>query len=360
MKESRIRVLIVDDSAFMRKMVSDFLSTHQDIEVIGTARDGADALKKMVELKPTVVTLDIEMPVMDGLEALERIMDEFPVPVVMLSSSTKQGAKSTFHALQLGAVDFVEKTSGPISLDLHKIKDELIEKVLYADKVDVNRLKNKPVQAVTDQAIATVQSKTRKNRIHEWRSDQKRLILVGTSTGGPKALQTVLTQLPDHIGAPIIVVQHMPPNFTESLALRLDSLCSLTVKEAVNGDILQNDTVYLAAGGYHLELKKNGKSLALETNTKEPVNGHRPSVDKLFASASKLDDYYTVAVIMTGMGSDGTNGLIQLKETGRSQVIAESEQTCIVYGMPKAAITAGVVDYIVDVEDIPSQIMTLL
>ena len=355
----KVRVLIVDDSAFMRKLISDFLSTHPQIEVAGTARNGEDALKKIRELQPDCLTLDVEMPVLDGLEALKKIMDQHPIPVVMLSSSTKKGTTHTLQALQLGAVDFVAKPSGPISLDLHKIKDELVEKVLQASTVNIQRIVGPKVPAA-----APIKNQVPDfyafNTMNEPFQGKPKLVLIGTSTGGPKALQTVLTQLPKNMDAPIVVVQHMPPKFTESLSIRLDSLCSLRVKEAECFEKLESGVVYIAPGGVHLEIKKSGSSLIFEMNDKDLVHGVRPSVDYLFQSAAELEDYKKIAVIMTGMGSDGTKGLEMLKQKGQTIAIAESEQTCMVYGMPKSAVTAGVVDIIVNVEDIPAAILSLL
>ncbi|WP_243296416.1 protein-glutamate methylesterase/protein-glutamine glutaminase [Bacillus litorisediminis] len=355
----KVRVLIVDDSAFMRKLITDFLSNHPQIEVVGTARNGEDAIKKIQEVMPDCLTLDIEMPVLNGLDALQMIMEQHPIPVVMLSSSTKTGASSTLQALQLGAVDFVAKPSGPISLDLHKIKDELVEKVLHASTVNIRRF-------IGSKKTSSKNTKKASTKIHSLKTANQslngtpKLVLIGTSTGGPKALQTVLTQLPDTIDAPIVVVQHMPPKFTESLSLRLDALCSLRVKEAECFEVLENGVVYIAPGGVHLEIKKSGSTLIFEMNDKDPVHGVRPSVDLLFESAAELTEYEKIAVIMTGMGSDGTKGLERLKQNGQTIAIAESEQTCMVYGMPKSAVTAGVVDIIANVEDIPGTILSLL
>ncbi|MET3697965.1 two-component system chemotaxis response regulator CheB [Bacillus oleivorans] len=356
----KVRVLIVDDSAFMRKVITDFLSDHPQIEVVGTARNGEDALKKIQQLKPDCLTLDVEMPVLNGLDALEMIMEQNPIPVVMLSSSTREGATSTLQALQLGAVDFVAKPSGPISLDMHKIKDELVEKVLHASTVNIQRIvgTKKSSKGMAKKDSRPNYESLRKEKAPS--AGDPKLVLIGTSTGGPKALQTVLTQIPTTIDVPIVVVQHMPPKFTESLSLRLDSLCSLRVKEAECFEKLENGVVYIAPGGVHLEIKKSGSSLIFEMNDKDPVHGVRPSVDLLFQSAAALEEYEKIAVIMTGMGSDGTKGLELLKQQGQTIAIAESEQTCMVYGMPKSAVSAGLVDIIVNVEDIPGAILSLL
>jgi len=367
------KLLIVDDSAFMRKLIGDFFVDVPTIEVIGTARNGQDALEKIKVLKPDVVTLDVEMPKLNGLEALKLIMADCPTPVVMLSSTTKAGAEITVEAMANGAVDFIAKPSGTISLDLHKIKDELVHKVLQAASVSVAKLRkttpaasfmlnsnntskkviSKPIVTPT-RSIRTVSASS-----NNWNSHaNKKLVLVGTSTGGPRALQEVITKIPKSITAPILIVQHMPAGFTKSLAARLDTLSEITVKEAENGDILQAGVAYIAPGGYHMKLQKIGMSVGVKLdNIEAPRGGHRPAVDVLYESASELSDYDKLAVIMTGMGSDGTKGLEILKKTGNVKAISESAHTCVVYGMPKAAFETGLIDDVEDVDDIAHTIM---
>lgn len=367
------KLLIVDDSAFMRKLIGDFFVDVPTIEVIGTARNGQDALEKIKVLKPDVVTLDVEMPKLNGLEALKLIMADCPTPVVMLSSTTKAGAEITVEAMANGAVDFIAKPSGTISLDLHKIKDELVHKVLQAASVSVAKLRkttpaasfmlnsnntskkviSKPIVTPT-RSIRTVSASS-----NNWNSHaNKKLVLVGTSTGGPRALQEVITKIPKSITAPILIVQHMPAGFTKSLAARLDTLSEITVKEAENGDILQAGVAYIAPGGYHMKLQKIGMSVGVKLdNIEAPRGGHRPAVDVLYESASELSDYDKLAVIMTGMGSDGTKGLEILKKTGNVKAISESAHTCVVYGMPKAAFETGLIDDVKDVDDIAHTIM---
>lgn len=358
----KITVLIVDDSAFMRKLLKDFLTEDPNILIVGTARNGADAIKKVKELKPDVVTLDVEMPIMDGIDALKVMMKECPTAVIMLSSTTQQGTESTLAAMQLGAFDFIAKPSGAISLDLHKIKSELISKVLCAGTANIAKLhmpqkdcERKP--AVVEPGSETVQQKfLNPKHITNKAVSDKKLIVIGTSTGGPRALQTVLSMLPESINAPILVVQHMPPGFTKSLSQRLDTLSAIHVKEAEDGEILKKGTAYIAPGGYHLKVKKLGMSLAVSIDQTDQQNGHRPSVDTLFESVSEIENYEKIAVIMTGMGMDGANGLIQLKKTGLTMAIAESQETSIVFGMPKAAIATGCINKVVDVEHIASVI----
>lgn len=360
----KIKILIVDDSAFMRKLITDFLTEDSRMSVVGTARNGQDALKKIKELKPDVVTMDVEMPIMDGISALERIMKEYPVPVIMLSSTTKVGAENTIQAMQIGAIDFIAKPSGAISLDLYKVKDELIEKVVSASKVKLSKLLVSPIQKkkpisnkVGYSKIEPKEENTVKTVDSKWNPASSKLIVLGTSTGGPRALQHVITKLPASINAPILIVQHMPAGFTQSLANRLNSLSEITVKEAEDGETIQKGIAYIAPGGYHLRVKSSGNSLVIELDQSTPVNGHRPSVDVMFESASELNNYDKLAVIMTGMGSDGTNGLIKLVNSGRVKSIAESKETSIVFGMPKAAIATNYVDEVQNVENIAQTIM---
>lgn len=368
---SKVKVLIVDDSAFMRKLISDFLSVHPEIEVVGTARNGEDALKKWRTFRPDVVTLDVEMPVMNGLEVLKVMMKEEPVPVVMLSSTTKEGADTTLQAIQAGAVDFVPKPSGSISIDLHKIKSELVEKVLSASKANLSKLPpdehicNGP--AIKKSANQTSLGNRKAERMSgvgtagtKRENGAKKLVCIGTSTGGPRALQQVLTSLPKDFGAPILIVQHMPAGFTKSLANRLDTLCEITVKEAEEGELLQKGTAYIAPGGYHLEVKPIGSSLAVSLGQSAPRNGHRPSVDVLFESVSSIKNFSKITVVMTGMGSDGSKGLIEMKKNGFVKAIAESQETSIVFGMPKAAIATNLVDEVANVEHIAKSIMNYI
>jgi two-component system chemotaxis response regulator CheB len=345
---SKVKVLVVDDSAFMRKFITDLLSENPQIEVVGTARNGKEALEKVSLLNPDVVTLDVEMPVMNGIDALKQIMREHPLPVVMLSSTTTEGAENTIIAMQYGAIDFVAKPSGAISLDLYKVKEELINKVLLASRANVRALSKDSASEILAQ---------RRSMPYHRAHQRKKIVCIGTSTGGPRALQQVLTKLPENIAAPIVIVQHMPKGFTKSLAQRLDSLSRITVKEAEDGETLQNGTAYIAPGGFHLLIHEVKGLLTARVEQSPPRNSHRPSVDVLFESISALTDYEKIAVIMTGMGSDGTAGLRRLKESGNTKVIAEAQETAVVFGMPRAAIQANVVDLIVPLEQIAEMIV---
>lgn len=360
----KIKVLVVDDSAFMRKLIHDFLSESFRIEVIDTARNGEDAIKKIKQLKPDVVTMDIEMPILNGIEALKIIMKEHPVPVVMLSSTTYEGAENTIQAIQNGATDFIAKPSGAISLDLYKIKEEIIEKVLSASQANINQLAKSPsnVKSTTISAdnyskIEPKEATLKTNKFSSYWNTTKKIVCIGTSTGGPRALQNVVTKLPSDLQAPVLVVQHMPPGFTKSLANRLNSLSEVEVKEAEDGEIVKNGIVYIAPGGFHLKVKHVGTSLAIHLDQSPARSGHRPSVDVMFESVSEIRDYSKIAVVMTGMGSDGSQGLIELKKQGAVKAIAESKETSIVFGMPKAAISTNLVDEVQNVERIAESIL---
>ncbi|MEG0260454.1 MAG: chemotaxis-specific protein-glutamate methyltransferase CheB, partial [Lysinibacillus sp.] len=300
-----------------------------------------------------------------------------PVPVVMLSSTTQQGTDNTLSAIEFGAVDFVTKPSGTISLDLHKIQSELVHKVEQAAQVPVVKLNKSFGRSIQQEPLIkmnTIKSILKRENVSkpvistemtrtktDWNRISKKVVLIGTSTGGPRALQEVITKIPSNIQAPILIVQHMPAGFTKSLANRLDQLSKIHVKEAEHGDILQNGTAYIAPGGYHMKLKKVGTSYGIILDQQEPPrSGHRPSVDVMFEDASQFSDFDKVAVVMTGMGYDGSKGLKALKSNGNVIAIAESADTCIVYGMPKAAVETQLVDEVADVDNIAQTIMKYL
>lgn len=361
------KLLIVDDSAFMRKLIGDFFIDNEKIEVVGIARNGRDAIEKIKLLQPNVVIMDIEMPIMNGLDALKQIMKETPVAVVMLSSMTKKSSESTLLAMEYGAVDFIAKPSGAISLDLHKIKSELVEKVENAATIKISMMEKPVVESLTNfVGSVVINSKTETvtrvmPKVASWNKFKKKMILIGTSTGGPRALQEVITKLPKDIKAPILIVQHMPAGFTKSLAQRLDQLSEISVKEAETGDILRDGQAYIAPGGYHMRLTKTGSMYSILLDDVEPPRaGHRPAVDVLFEDNSQYNDFDKIVVIMTGMGSDGAIGLHKLKAKGNVVAIAESAKTCIVYGMPKAAVETNLVNNIVDVDQIGKMIIQYL
>lgn len=366
----KLRVLVVDDSAFMRKVISDILAADPQIEVIDRARNGLECVAKVKELHPDVVTLDIEMPLMNGLEALERLMREHPLPVVMVSSLTREGADATIRALELGAVDFVTKTSGSISLDIHKVAHEIVEKVKAAGRANRRFFRRTQLPSLSPSPLHTSGAVLRplqpgcgapRDNTRNTGVATNKLVAIGTSTGGPRALQTVLTSLPRFFPAAIAIVQHMPAGFTQSLARRLDMLCQIRVVEAVDGQVLEAGTAYIAPGGYHMEVVQGSdRRLSISLHQSEPRGGHRPSVDVLFESISRLQNVDIWAVIMTGMGSDGTRGLRKIKEERRVVSIVEHESSCVVYGMPRSAIQAGLADNIVPLDRIAETLIQLV
>ena len=371
---SRIRVLVVDDSAFMRKIITNLLTTSPDIEVIGRAKNGQEAIEKVTELRPDVVTMDLEMPVLDGLQALGYIMSECPTPVIMLSGAESAHADVTITAFQYGAVDFILKPSGNISLDMSKIKDELIKKVKAAAYVEVHKLgfieeksiKDKGRRKIKAQEIVELHEsnmadeRNKKETIEPIKKPGiKKIIIIGSSTGGPRALQRVIPLLPSNLHAPVLIVQHMPPGFTKSLAERLNAQSMIKVREAMEGDILQSGTVYIAPGDFHMivkQLRINGELKEVIALTKgEKVQGVRPSVDVLLNSITSIYGQNSLGVILTGMGSDGSDGIRNLKLAG-GKVIAEDESTCVVYGMPRSIIEQKLADYILPINRIAESI----
>lgn len=362
---SRIRVLVVDDSAFMRKIVTDILAGSPDIEVIGKAKNGQEAIEKVTKLRPDVVTMDLEMPGLDGLHALGYIMSECPTPVIMLSGAESRQADVTMTAFQYGAVDFILKPSGNISLDMAKIKDEIVKKVKAASSVQVHKLgfieevhklgfkeEEKKSKIIEVKPLKENTEPVKKSLFHK-------IVVIGSSTGGPRALQQVIPLLPSNLHAPVLVVQHMPPGFTKSLAERLNSQSVIKVREAEEGDILQSGTVYIAPGDYHMIIKQqkiNGDLKEVIALTKgERVQGVRPSVDVLLNSVAPIFGQNSLGVILTGMGSDGTDGIRKLKLAG-GKVMAEDESTCVVYGMPRSVIEQKLADFILPIGRIAEKI----
>ncbi|GAB6064701.1 protein-glutamate methylesterase/protein-glutamine glutaminase [Deferrisoma palaeochoriense] len=332
-----IRVLVVDDSAFMRKALQKMLEEDPEIRVVGTARDGLEALAKVRELDPDLVTLDVEMPRMDGLETLQRIMAESPRPVVMVSSLTEEGAEVTLRALDLGAVDYLPKNIGANVLEVVKIREALRAKVkaVARKRAQVPR----PVPAPGAEP-ATVPS-----------LGPARLVAIGASTGGPPALQKVFAELPEGFGAPVVVVQHMPKAFTGAFAKRLDAAGGLSVKEAESGDRLEPGRGFVAPGGRHLVVHRDGRGLVLQVTERPADTLHRPSVDVMFRSVAQVPVPDTLAVVLTGMGSDGAEGAREIRRQG-GRVVAQSAETCVVYGMPRAVVEAGAADAVLPLERI--------
>lgn len=347
-----IKVLVVDDSAFMRKALSTMLSKDKEINVVATARDGEEGLEFVRKYNPDVVTLDIEMPRMDGLKALRHIMMEMPRPVLMVSSLTTEGAEATLKALELGAVDFIPKQLSKVSLDIIKIEADLIAKVKAVAHRKLRHFAHRPKATPTLEPIrGTIERPTG--------AQLRDVVAIGVSTGGPPAVQTVLSSLPKDFPASIVIAQHMPQAFTGPFAKRLDGLCQITVKEAENGERLQNGVAYVAPGGQHLVLDQKVSRIDVVV-TPEPREAlYKPSANVLVRSVAEAVGKRGLGVILTGMGSDGMEGIQALKQKG-GRALAQSDNTCVVYGMPKAIVDAGLADEIVDIESMASAIMSNL
>lgn len=348
---SPIRVLVVDDSAFTRKIISDMLNSDPEITVVDVARNGAIGVEKARSLKPDVITLDVEMPVMDGLQALEIIMKEIPTPVVMLSALTQEGAATTLQALEIGAVDFVPKPSGSIVLSVDEICDILIEKVKLAAKARVQPWK--VALGIERSPADSVKLKMTPKMSSRMAEHSDAVVIIGASTGGPSALSRVLPSLPADISAGILVVQHMPPGFTKSLAVRLNDACRIEVKEAEEGDEIQHGKALVAPGGHHMLVKANGK---VRLSNAPPRNGVRPAIDNTMESAVDIYGNKLVGVVLTGMGRDGAQGMAAIKAFG-GKTIAEHESTCVIYGMPRAVIEKGLADMIVPIDEVGDAII---
>jgi two-component system chemotaxis response regulator CheB len=343
-----IRVLVVDDSAFMRTAVARTLASEKGIEVIGQAKDGAEAVQRVRELRPDVVTMDFNMPRMNGAQAIRAIFDERPVPIVMLSAHTYDGAKETLEALRAGAVDFVTKPDGEVSTDLASIKDELLRKIKAAAKSRPMRAGPEPAPAKrtvgsTSGSFAAYtppgETTERRERI-SFSSLLDPAVIIAVSTGGPAALEHVIPKLPSEFPHGLLVVQHMPAQFTRALASRLDSIAKLQVREAQEGDRIMAGTVLVAPGDRHVVVEKTGM---LRLTGTPPVNGCRPSADVTFQSAAPVYGSRLVAVIMTGMGRDGALGATAVK-AARGRIIVQDRESSVVYGMPKAVAEMGLAD----------------
>ncbi len=329
---SKIRVLVVDDSAFVRRAIIKMFEQSTEIQIIDVASDGEMAIDLIKKLHPDVVTLDVQMPVLDGLQALERIMNECPVPVIMLSSLTGKGGYKTLKALELGAVDFIDKSSAGGPMDISGLARDLTVKIKIAARIDLEKLKTvENLGSVAKTVPLTA------------RLTDTELVIIGTSTGGPPALQAILVKIPANFPCPILVAQHMSAGFTAPLAERLDRLCSVRVKEAEEGDKLEAGTVYIAPAGKHLKVcRRSGKLLAWLDNLPDDVL-HKPSVDVLLSSVAGVSGSKCLAFVLTGMGKDGAIGAQDIKKAG-GRVVVESEETAIVFGMPKAVMEAVRVD----------------
>jgi two-component system, chemotaxis family, protein-glutamate methylesterase/glutaminase len=404
----KIRVLVVDDSAFVRRSIVRMYEGSDDIEVVELASNGAEALELIKRLRPDVVTLDVMMPVLDGLTALEMIMRECPTPVVMFSSLTGKGGEKTLKALDLGAVDFIDKSCAGGLMNFSSIARELTSKIKVAARVDVEKLalprnsgkapearseanaeaksdakpELKPARPEAEPDARSAAKSEQKPAVKSARSPlssltpaapaaqppaegaltfagETEVVAIGTSTGGPPALQKILSQLPGNFPCPILIVQHMPEGFTASLAQRLDRSSALKVREAADGECLVAGTAYVAPGGWHMRLRRKGGKLQVALDPGPDAALHRPSVDVLFESVAAVCGVRSLAVVLTGMGKDGAVGAGAIKRSG-GEVVVEAEESAVVFGMPRAVMEAVPVDAVVPLPEVAQTILRLV
>jgi len=336
-----IKVLIVDDSSFMRKLLRDILEANPDIKIVGMAKNGEEAIEMNETLNPDVITMDVEMPVMNGIEAVEKIMKTNPKPIIMLSAHTKENAKITMEALEKGAFDFIPKPGGEVSLNLLNISEEITEKIkaaYYANLPALKEIKYTPTKFIRPM-VSTF-----------------KVVVIGSSTGGPKALSYIIPKIPREFEAPIIVVQHMPEGFTTAFAERLNSISNINVKEIEDGEEIKSGNIYIAPSGFHTIVNEEQRFLLTRD---KPIHGVRPAVDKTMVSAANVFLHNTIGVILTGMGKDGAIGVRRIKAVG-GKVISQDEKTSVIYGMPKAAFETGCVDEVLPLEKIPEGLIRMV
>lgn len=348
MSSDRPRVLVVDDSAFMRRMTTQIIEGSREFTVVGTARNGYDALKQVHALEPDIVTLDVDMPELDGLQALGYIMSEAPRPVVMLSAgTTSTGHEATFRALELGAVDFVMKPSGSISLDLVSITDRLIGALRAAVAANPAglRMLPRPVPIRATPMVGVLRA--------------TQVVAIASSTGGPRALAAIAPQLSRHLSAAVLIVQHMPAGFTKSMAERLDAVCPLPVVEAEEGEPIVGGRVYVAPGGIHMVVKRDAVGPVIGFDSSPPVWGVRPAADRLFDSVAAEFGRSATCVVLTGMGRDGAAGARAIRQAG-GQTIIQDRETATIYGMPQAAMQIAGADRVVPLSGVANAIVELV
>lgn len=330
----------------MRKIISDMINSQQDMVVIDIARNGEEMLEKVLKHNPDIITLDSEMPIMDGISALREMKRRgINIKTIMLSSVSQRSTSLTMECLEAGAFDFIPKPSGAISLDINKVKDELLLKIRTAFNKEIDSYEK--VDTHTMEKI---------NLYNKAAHEKIQAVVIGASTGGPKALYTIITALPEKIGIPIFIVQHMPVGFTRAFADRLNSNSKIKVVEASEAAFIEKDVVYVAPGGYHMEVLSQNR---IHLNTEPPIWGVRPAVDKLFNSAAKVYGPHLLSVVLTGMGKDGAQGTIEVKRNG-GVTISEDKSTCTIYGMPKATFETGMVDLVVPLDEVVSQIIRIV
>jgi two-component system chemotaxis response regulator CheB len=337
-----IKVLVVDDSALIRSLLGTIIKAEKDLLLVGTAPDAYAARELINQFSPDVITLDIEMPKVDGLTFLEKLMKARPTPVVMISTLTEQGADATLRALELGAIDFIAKPKLDIAQGIEQYRVLILEKIRMAATAKVKKTEKAKINSQLTMGF----------------TGTEKIIAVGASTGGTEAIKDFLVQLPVNSPA-VVITQHMPPGFTTSFAKRLDSLCRLKVQEVVGGERILPGNAYLAPGNYHLSIKRSGADYIAQLLDSERVSGHKPSVDVMFQSLSNCAAKNTVAVILTGMGKDGAAGMYNLHQNG-AYTFAQDEASCVVFGMPKEAINLGGIDEVLPLNDIAAAVVKRL
>ena len=336
-------VLVVDDSAFMRKLIAEMVESAGAFKVIGTAGDGVEALQKIRSLKPDIVTLDIEMPRLNGLQALEQIMAEMPRPVVMLSAAGSDlGNAMTLRALERGALEFVRKPSGPVSIDLSSVRHQLTSALEAARAMNMGGVRA---------ASPVIPEGTVSENIEKSPDAATRVVAIASSTGGPRALAEIIPHLPDNLGAAVVIVQHMPREFTRLLAERLDSMSEMWVAEAIDGKMLRENRVYVAPGGFHMTLQGEAGNASIRLDTSAAMWGVRPAADPLFFSVADSFGPRSIGIVLTGMGRDGAEGLRRIREAGGTAIVQDRESS-IIYGMPQAALAAAGADRIATIAEI--------
>ena len=344
MSEQLSTVLVVDDSAFMRQLIAEMVESSGEYRVVGTAADGMEALDQIRALTPDIVTMDIEMPRLDGLQALEQIMKEMPRPVVMLSAAgSERGNKMTLRALDRGAIEFVRKPSGPISIDLLTVREELMSALSAARSVNMAGVRT----AASPAANAAPDQGAKRSVV-----PATRVVAIAASTGGPRALGEIIPHLPENLGAAVMIVQHMPREFTRTLSQRLDVVSAMGVSEAEDGELLRENHVYIAPGGFHMRVDGEAGNATIRLDTSPTIWGVRPAADPLFASVADSFGASAIGVILTGMGRDGAEGLGKIRGAGGLGVVQDRDSS-IIYGMPQAALALSGADRVVAVQDMP-------
>ncbi len=353
----KTRVVVVDDSALVRSLLTEIINRQPDMECIGAAADPLVAREMIRNLNPDVITLDVEMPRMDGIDFLAKLMRLRPMPVVMVSTLTERGAEVTLKALELGAIDFVAKPKIGVADGLRQLQDDITDKIRIASKARINRLH---VPAATAGAAVSPSGHDTKLPARPvsaslGRLSTEKIIFIGASTGGTEATKEVLLTLPADSPA-VVITQHMPPGFTRNYAARLDGLCKISVKEAVDGERILPGHAYIAPGGMHLSVERSGANYLARVQDGDPVNRHKPSVEVLFKSAARVVGPNAVGIMLTGMGADGATAMREMRDAG-AYCVAQDEATCVVFGMPREAIAAGAVQEVLPLTKITGHLM---